>query len=121
MVRDLLLIEIALKGASGILLLLFPRLLPRTLGLPPVGETFWPRLLGALLASLGAAVFLELQLASKTGLGLAGLVAVNLGTVLALLGLLIMGRAGTTRRGRVFVGLAAAGLTLLALVQLAWI
>jgi len=121
MAQDLLLVEIALKGLSGALLLLFPRSLARVLGLPPVGETFWPRLLGALLVSLAIATLLEVQLASKTGIGLAGLVAVNLTGVLALVGLLIMGRAGGTRRGRAFLVLVIAGLIVLSLFELAWI
>ncbi len=121
MVRDLLLVEVIVKAVVGGLLFLVPRSLARLLGLPAVGETFWPRLLGALLVSLAVATFLEVQLASRSGLGLTGQVAVNLGTVLALLGLLIMGRAGTTRRGRMLVGLSAAGLAALALLELAWI
>lgn len=121
MVQDLLLAEIVLKGVSGALLLLFPRSLARVLGLPPVGETFWPRLLGALLASLAVATLLEVHLASKSGMGLAGHVAVNLTGVLALTGLLIMGRAGTTRRGRAVIVLTITGLIVLALFELAWV
>jgi len=121
MVRDLLLVEVVLKAVSGGLLFLFPRTLARVLGLPPVTETFWPRLLGAVLISLGVATFLEVHLEAKSGLGLAGQVAVNIGTVLALVGLLIMGKAGSTRRGRALVGLVTIAITLLALIELAWI
>jgi hypothetical protein len=121
MAKDLLLIEMALKAISGALLLFFPRTLARVLGLPPVGETFWARLLGALLIGLGAATFLEGQLSGKNGLGLAGHVAVNLAAALALTGLLIMGRAVTTRRGRFLAALAAAAFAVLALLELAWI
>ncbi|MGE0769728.1 MAG: ABC transporter permease [Hyphomicrobiaceae bacterium] len=121
MARDLLLLEMALKAVSGALLLFFPRSLARILGLPPVGETFWPRLLGALLIGLGAATFLEGQLATRNGLGLAGQVAINFAAALALTGVLIMGQAGTTRRGRALVALAATGLSVLALLELAWV
>jgi hypothetical protein len=121
MARDLLWLEMVLKAASGVLLVLFPRTLARLLGLPPVTETFWPRLLGALLAGLAAATLLEGQLAARNGLGLAGHVALNLTAALALLGLAVTGRAGVTRRGRILVGLAIAGLTVLALVELAWV
>ena len=121
MARDLLWLEMVLKAVSGGLLLLFPRTLARLLGLPAVTETFWPRLLGGMLAGMAVATLLEGQLAARNGLGLAGHVAVNLAAVLVLLGLLVGGRAGVARRGRVFVGLAVAALTLLALVELAWV
>lgn len=121
MTQHLLLIELATKGISGALLLLFPRTLARILGLPPVSETFWPRLLGAVLVSLAVAIVLEAQLASKSGLGLAGLVAINLVTALALTGLLIMDRTAKTRRGRAFIILFVVATTILALFELAWI
>ncbi len=121
MARDLLWIEFVLKAVVGSFVLLFPRSLARVLGLPPVSETFWPRLLGATLLSLSCATALEVQLGAGRGLGLAGQVAVNLIGVLALVSLLIMGKAGPTRRGRIAVGLAALGLALLALVELAWV
>jgi hypothetical protein len=121
MVQNLLFVEIVLKGIGGVLLLLFPRSLARVLGLPSVGDTFWPRLLGALLMGLGVATFLDMQLVARNGLGLAGLVAINLATMLAVIGMLIMGRAGPTRRGRAAVILAIAVLAILSLFELAWI
>jgi len=117
--QDLLFVEMALKGASGILLLLFPRSLARILGLPPVTETFWPRLLGALLAGLAIASFLEVR-PGHNGVGLAGHVAINFAAVLAATGLLVTGRAGPTRRGRAFMVLVIAMLAVLALLELAW-
>ena len=121
MAKDLLWLEILLKLVSGTVLLLFPRTLARLLGLPPVAETFWPRLLGGVLLGLAAATFLEGRLAATNGLGLAGHVALNLAAALTLLSLLVVGRAGPARRGRILVGLAAAALTALALVELAWV
>ena len=119
-VLQLLWVEVAIKAAAGCLLLLFPRTLARALGLAPVGETLWPRLLGAALIGLAGATFIEGQFPGKSGLGLAGQVALNFATVLAIVGMLIMGKAAPTRRGRIFLGLIAAALTVLALVELAW-
>jgi hypothetical protein len=113
MVLQLLWLELIVKAVTGGLLVLFPRTLARILGLPAAVETFWPRLLGA--------TFVEGQLTAGKGLGLAGHVAINLAAVLAILGLLIMGRAGSTRRGRIILTLAAAALTVLALVELAYV
>jgi hypothetical protein len=121
MARDLLWLEMLLKAISGGLLLLFPRTLARLLGLPPVAETFWPRLLGAMLLGLAAATLLEVRLDARNGLGLAGHVVINLGMALTLFGLLIMAKAAPARRGRILVGVFAAALTVLALFELAWI
>jgi hypothetical protein len=121
MARDLLWLELLLKGISGALLLFFPRTVARLFGLAPVAETFWPRLLGALLVSIAAATLLEEQLAQRNGLGLAGHIALNLGAALTLFSLLILGRAAPTRRGRLLVGAFAAALAVLSLVELAWI
>lgn len=120
MLRELLLTEITLKLAAGGLLALFPRTVAQLLGLHRVAETFWPRLLGALLVGLGAATALEHIGASQNGLGLAGHVVLNLLGALMLFALLVLGRAAPTRRGRILVGLAAAILSLLAMVELAW-
>lgn len=121
MARDLLSLELLLKAVVGALLLLFPRTLARLLGLPPVVETFWPRLLGGMLLGLAIATLLESQLAARNGLGLAGHVAMNLMAALTLVGLLILGKAGASRWGRIVAGLAAAALTTLALLELAWV
>ncbi|MDX2158681.1 MAG: ABC transporter permease [Hyphomicrobiaceae bacterium] len=121
MVLELLWIEVVLKAAAGVLLVAFPRTLARLLGLAPVAETFWPRLLGATLLGLAVATFLEGQLATKNGLGMAGHVALNLSAAMAIVALMIVGRAAPTRRGRALLGAAAAALTLLALVELAWV
>ena len=56
----------------------------------------------------------------RNGLGLAGHIALNLVGAGAIAALLILGRAGTLRRGRVLLWIAAAALSLLALVELAW-
>ena len=121
MARDLLWLELLLKSVVGGLMLCFPRTVARIFGLPQVSETFWPRLLGATLLGLAVATLLERQLDVGRGLGLSGQVAINLTVVLALVSLLIVGKAGATRRGRIFVALLAVALSFLALVELAWL
>ena len=121
MTRDLLSLELMLKAVIGAVLLLFPRSMARAFGLPAVAETFWPRLLGGMLIGLAVATLLESRLAASSGLGLAGHVALNLVAALTLLGLLIMGKAGASRKGRAVAGLAAIALTVLALVEMAWV
>ena len=118
MAQYLLGIDLLAKLACGVALLAVPRALARLAGLPAANEAFWPRLLGALLLGLAAAGFVELQLAPGKALGLIGSVAVNV-TVAALLGaLLILGKAGSTKRGRTILWLAAATLALHGLVAI---
>lgn len=121
MPSQLLWLELIASAAFGSLLLLVPRTFARVLGLPPVAEPFWPRVLGAVLVGLAAATLLETDVAGKSGLGLVGHIAINMAIVLALLGLLIMGHASPTRRGRVMILLAIALLTVLSLVELAYV
>lgn len=120
MLRELLLTEIVLKLSVGALLALFPRTLAQVLGLHRGAETFWPRLVGVLLVGIAAATSLEQIGASQNGLGLAGHVVLNLLGALMLFALLVLGRAAPTRRGRILVGLTAALLSLLAMIELAW-
>jgi|LNFM01.1.fsa_nt_gb hypothetical protein len=120
MVAELLALEIALKASVGGLLTLLPRTLSRVLGLAPVQETFWPRLLGATLLALAGATFLERQASTASGLGIAGHTVLNLVAALAIVGALILGKAAPTRRGRIILTVTAMLLALLGLVELAW-
>jgi hypothetical protein len=117
---QLLWIELMANLVVGTLLVLLPRTLARLLGLPPVAEPFWPRLMGVVLIGLAAATLLEAQASAKNGLGLAGHVAINFILALGLVTLLLLGRAGANRRGRTVLWLTAATLALLAIVELAW-
>lgn len=116
--QQLLWIETVLKLATGIALLALPGPLARAFGLPRDSTGFWPRLLGAVLVGLAAAFVLEGWIGNVHGLGLAGALAINLATVMALAGLLILGKAAPTRRGRILLWCVVAVLALLALFEL---
>lgn len=109
-------IEILLKLACAAGLIVAPRTLARLLGLPSADEPFWARLLGATLFGLAAAMVVELRFAPGHGLGIGGIVAINLAAATMLGALLILGRAGTTKRGRLVLWLTALMLALLGLV-----
>ena len=111
------LIEIALKLGAGLALVSMPSLLARILGLPPA-DPFWPRLLGATLIGLGLATVLDMHYLPGKGLGLHGSTAINLAVAAGIGAQLILGRGTPTRRGQSILGLAAASLTLLALVEI---
>lgn len=114
----LLLAEIALKLGTGLALILAPRLIARAMGFPVPSDDFWPRLLGASLAGLGLAAGLELQYLPGKVIGLYGLSAVNLASAAGLGSLLILGWAGTAKRGRAVLWLATGLLTVLACIEI---
>jgi NO-binding membrane sensor protein with MHYT domain len=118
MSEQLLWIEACLKLGIGLSLITVPRTLARLLGLPSADQPFWPRLLGALLIGLGIASLLEVRM--QGGLGLGGSVAVNLAGAGMIGALLMLGRAGKTRRGRFLLWVAAAALVALSLVEIAY-
>lgn len=120
MLQQLHVIEIVLKLAAGLALIIAPRSLARLLGLPSADEPFWPRLLGSVLVGIAAATILEGQLPARNGLGIAGSIAINIAGAMMIAALLLVGRAGSTKRGRALLWLTTAALTLLSLVELAW-
>ena len=81
----LLLIDGAINIVLGVLLLSFPTAVISILGLPRVGNAFYPNILGAILFGIGIALFIELRF-KRGGLGFSGAIAINLcgGLVLAL-------------------------------------
>ena len=115
----LLWIETVLKLAAGAALLLFPVATARVLGLPRAEVSFWPLLLGGVLAGVAAAAFLEGFVKNSHGLGLAGAMAINLAGAATIATLLVAGNDVTTRRGRLALWLAAIVLAGLAFVELA--
>lgn len=121
MAEQLLWIEIVSKGAIGLVLLLFPKLSAKALGLPLVAQSFWPRMLAGALLGIAAAIVLGAWLGRPGGLGLAGAVAVNFAAAVVLAIELTLGRDGMARRGRVLAWIAALALAGLGLVELAWV
>lgn len=100
-------------------MLLIPVSAIRIFGLPAAGHGFWPRMLGVLLIGIGAAAFIEGAWEGSRGIGLAGLVIINLlsAAVVALLGL--FGTAAPTRRGTFALWSAVVLLFVLSLFEIA--
>lgn len=119
--QQLLYLEFLLKLTGGAVLLLLPHTTARALGLPKPQHGLWQRLLGALLAGLAGAIYLEGRLPGSSGLGLAGLVVINLFGAAALLSSLILGLGAQTARGRFILGLMSLLLFILALVEIAYV
>lgn len=116
-VSQLLWIEMLLKGTAGLALFLAPLTMARLLGLPSVQDSFWIRLLGALLVGLATAIFLQGTRYSSAGIGLGGLFAINLVSAAALTAMLLADTAASTRRGRLILWLLTTLLSILAFAE----
>ncbi|HPG90024.1 MAG TPA: ABC transporter permease [Hyphomicrobium sp.] len=120
--QQILWLEVILKSAAGLALLLIPLTAIRLTGMQRPEQGFWPRLLGAVLLGIAAAIYISLQFPdARGGLGPAGLIPINLGGAAGLIAPLIMGTAAPTRRGKLFVFVNAIALLTLAFLEIAHI
>jgi hypothetical protein len=119
MAQQLLWIETVVRLFSGLVLLVLPVAAARVLGLPLPQATLWPRVLGGLLIGMAGATMLEGSVAGSQGLGLGGLVIINLATAATLAALLVLERASQTRRGRLFLWAIVVWLVALSLLEIA--
>jgi hypothetical protein len=117
-VQQLLWIETLLKLAGGLLLLLAPLTTIKALGLPPAASEFWPRLLGVVLIGLAAATFIEGAWDGSRGLGLAGLIVINILSAAVVAVVALFGGV-STRRGALVLWSLTVLLIVLALVEIA--
>lgn len=120
--QQILWFEVVLKAVAGLTLLLIPLTAIRLTGMQRPETGFWPRLLGAVVLGIAAAVFITLQYPSaRGGLGPAGLIPINLAGAAAMIAPLIMGYAAPSRRGKLFVVVNAVTLLTLAFMEIAHI
>ena len=118
MAQQLLWIETVLRLTAGLILLVLPLAAARIFGLPLPQATLWPRLIGGLMIGMAGAIFLEGSAVSSRGLGLGGLVIINLATAATLAALLSLERASQTKRGRLFLWALVASLVGFSLLEL---
>ncbi len=116
--QQLLWIETLLKLAGGALLLIAPLTTIKVLGLPRSASAFWPRLLGAVLVGIGAATFIEGAWGGSRGLGLAGLIVINILSA-ALVAVVALFGGGGTRRGSLALWSLVVVLIVLVLFEIA--
>jgi hypothetical protein len=119
MLQQILWLETLLKASGAFVLLLAPLSACHLLGLPKPQTALWPRLLGAVLLGLAAATYAEGI--GWDGLGLVGLILVNLIAAAVILVLLVLAKAAPTARGSLTLGVLAGLLSLLSLVEIAFI
>lgn len=118
--QQLLWIETLLKFIPGLLLVIAPLTTLRVLGLHRPDAGFWPRLCGALLLGMAAAIFIE-GTAKGHGLGMAGVIVINLTGAAVLSSLLILEAGPKSRRGTIAVWLTVCALVLLSITEIATI
>lgn len=118
--QQLLYIETILKLSGGLVLLLTPLAACSVFGLPKPQSGLWPRLLGAVLIGMAGATYIE-GATTADGLGMAGLVIINMVAFAVILTLLVLGAAGTSRRARAILALLALALLSLSVLELAQI
>ncbi|MEL6873125.1 MAG: hypothetical protein AAFO62_10115 [Pseudomonadota bacterium] len=119
MLTQILFIELVSKATIGGLLLLFPITSAKVFGLPHGNVGLWARLLGAHLIGIAIAVYLEHDNRMQ-GLGLGGLIVINVTVMLTLLSFAILKGAGTKRGAFTLYLLAFAsfGLAVLEIAQI---
>jgi hypothetical protein len=98
-VHQLLWIETLLKLAGGLALLVAPLLTIKMLGLPPSASGFWPRVLGGVLIGISAATFIEGAWDGSRGLGLAGLIVINIVSAAVIAASVLLRGSAGPRRG----------------------
>lgn len=118
----LLKVQLALYAALVVLLLLFPSVTARVLGLPTAVPAFWPRLTGGLLLAVAVAAVASDQgwMKPGTGLGIGGFIAINLMFAFVLASLLVAGNQVPTRRGRFALWVLAVAMAALGFTQIAF-
>jgi hypothetical protein len=120
----LLLIDAAINFLLGVLLLLtipFPDQIPRILGVPAVGHSFYTSLFGAVLIGIGIALVLETKrkhFEQMVGLGLAGATAINLCGGTILIAWLIFGDLQIPVQGKIFLWLIGGTLIIISVLEL---
>ena len=118
--QQILWLELVLKSAAGLTLIVLPLTAIRIVGMSRPESGFWPRLLGAVVLGIAAAVFITLSYPAAQGaIGAAGLIPINLAGAAAMIAPLIMGTAAPTTRGRVFIVANAVTLIGLAFLEIA--
>jgi len=120
-VEQLLFLELLLKLSGGLILLLVPLTACRVFGLPKPQSGLWPRLLGCVLVGIAGALYVEGAVDGVRGLGLGGLIAINLIAAMSIFGILIINSAGQNQVGRFILAVLAALLVLLSLIELAYL
>ena len=115
--RPLLLTDALINLLLGASLLLYPRWLVEALGMPEVGTTFFPNVLGGVLFGIGIALLIAHR-GGAQGLGLDGAIAINLCGAGVVVGWLVLAPHAIPSRGRVTLWIIALVVIGIGLIEL---
>ena len=117
MQRPLLLADALINLLLGALLLLYPQVLVKALGMPEVATTFFPNVLGGVLFGIGLALFIAHR-GGTQGLGLDGAIAINLCGAGVVVGWLVIAPHAIPPRGKITLWIIALTVIGIGLVEL---
>lgn len=120
MLKQLLWIEVLLKGGCGLALYLLPVRGVGLAGLGTGGNGFWPRILGSVLIGIAGALLLQGYVAGGRTIAPAALVTINLAGAGGLVTAQVLGTGAQTRRGSVLAWSLVIVLSLLSLVEISF-
>lgn len=117
--QQLLWIETLLKFAAGLVLVAMPGTIIKLLGLPKTDNGYWPRLLGIVLLGLAGALFWEGRSPGAGGLGLPGVLIVNLCAIAVMVAILALDAGPPAKRGRAAMWSVVLALVVLSILEIA--
>jgi hypothetical protein len=102
--KGILAVDAAVNLLLGAFLLVFPLNWVSALGIPATDHSFYPSVLGAVLAGIGGALLLELfRRGPMVGLGLGGAVCINLTAGIVLAAWLVAGGLELPLKGKLIL------------------
>lgn len=120
--RTLLLIDSFINLILGILVVIFPNVVVRWMGLPIPATRFYVNLLGSVFIGIALALVWEAHRSNNTpklvGLGMVGAAAINICGGVMLAGWLIIGRLTLTLAGSIFLWILVASLVVISASEL---
>ena len=118
MLDQILWLDVILKLACGVPLVLMPQASFKAAGLPAAGSALAVRMLGAAMVGIASAILLQGMVHRTTGLGPGGAFLVNLTGAIVLGLMLVSGKTELPWRARLLLWLLLAAMALLAALEL---
>ena len=120
MLRQLLWIEVVLKGGIGLVLLLAPIRAAMVAGFPSSGSSSGRGCLARRLLGIAVALLLQGSFPAVKTITPAGLLVINLAGIAGLVAAQVLGQGCQTRRGKVLAWLVAGAIALLCIFEIAF-
>ena len=120
MLNLILIVDAVINLFFGLLLAFIPGEAIQFFCVPPIENTFYPRVLGSILVGIGIALFLESSRRSHgfIGLGLGGAVIINICAGCMLAVWLLFGKLNIPLRGQVFLWMLTIVLILISSIEI---